>query len=125
MDIDGLSDAWTVWTETDTELIIVYRPDIFDSEQFPAPCLPTIYVTKGKRTRRPGADRRGSDWHVTLYLEPEIEGESESYTDRSSAIDGALGLANRFAAGDIEYRSLYQVPRDAYLDELDEQTGRA
>jgi hypothetical protein len=125
MDLDELSDEWTVWTETDTELVIVYRPDIFNGEQFPSPCLPTIYTTRGKRTRRPGADRRGSEWYVTLYLEPEIEGKSESYPDRSSAIGGAVELANRFGSGEIDYRSLYQVPREAYLAELDEQTGRA
>lgn len=125
MGLDELSKDWTVWTETDTELVIVYRPDIFDSEQFPAPCLPTIYITQGKRTRRPGADRRGSDWYVTLYLEPEIEGETESHPDRSSAISDAVELANRFGAGEIDYHSLYQIPREAYLAELDKQTGRA
>jgi hypothetical protein len=125
MNLDELSDDWTVWTETERQVIIVYRPDIFDSEQFPAPCLPTIYTTQGKRTRRPGSDRRGSEWHVTLYLEPEIEGESESYPDRSSAIGGAVELAHRFGGGEIAYRALYQLPREAYLAELDEQTGRA
>lgn len=125
MDLDALADAWTVWNQTEAKLILAYRPDIFDSERFPAPCLPTVYLTRGKRTRRPGADRTGEDWYVTLYLEPEVERDPESFTDRESAIEGAVSVANRFAAGDIDYRDLYQVPRDAYLDELDELTGRA
>jgi hypothetical protein len=125
MDLDALADAWTVWNQAEAKLILAYRPDIFDSERFPAPCLPTVYLTRGKRTRRPGVDRTGEDWYVTLYLEPEVERDPESFTDRASAVEGAVSVANRFAAGDIDYRALYQVPRDAYLDELDELTGRA
>jgi hypothetical protein len=125
MDLDGLADAWTVWSQSEAKLILAYRPDVFDSEGFPAPCLPTIYLTRGKRTRRPGADRTGEDWYVTLYLEPEVERSAESFPDRESAVEAAVSLANRFVAGDIDYRALYQVPREAYLDELDELTGRA
>lgn len=125
MNLESLSDDWTVWNRTEAKLILAYRPDIFDSENFPAPCLPTLYLTQGRRTRRPGADRTGEDWYVTLYLEPEVERDSESFTDRGAAVEGAVSLANRFAAGKLDYRSLYQVPREAYLDELDRLTGRA
>jgi len=125
MDLGALAEDWTVWNQTETKLILAYRPDVFDSENFPAPCLPTIYLTRGKRTRRPGADRTGEDWHVTLFLEPEVDHEAESYPDRDDAVDAAVTLANRFAAGEFDYRPLYQVPRDAYLDELDALTGRA
>jgi hypothetical protein len=125
MDLDGLADAWTVWNESEAKLILAYRPDVFDSERFPPPCLPTLYLTRGKRTRRPGADRTGEDWYVTLYLEPEVERDAESFPDRESAVEAAVSLANRFTAGDIDYRALYQVPREAYLDKLDELTGRA
>jgi hypothetical protein len=125
MDLSGLDEAWTVWNRTEAKLILAYRPDVFDSETFPAACLPTIYLTRGKRTRRPGAQRTGEDWYVTLYLEPEVERSPDSYTDREAAVEGAVALANRFAAGDIDYRALYQVPREAYLDALDDHTGRA
>jgi hypothetical protein len=125
MNLDALSEPWTVWNRTEEKLILAYRPDVFDSENFPAPCLPTIYLTRGRRTRRPGADRTGEDWYVTLYLEPEVERSPDSYADRDAAVDGAVTLANRFAAGELDYRALYQVPREAYLDELDELTGRA
>ncbi|EMA12496.1 MULTISPECIES: DUF5820 family protein [Haloarcula] len=124
MDLSGLPDDWTVWNETDEKLILAYRPDVFDSEQFPAPCLPTIYLTRGKRTRRPGADRTGESWYVTFYLEPEVERDADSYEGRDAAVEGAVALATRFADGELDYRSLYQVPREAYLDKLDDLTGR-
>jgi len=124
MDLDSLAEDWTVWNRTETELILAYRPDVFDSDAFPAPCLPTIYLTRGKRTRRPGADRTGEDWYVTLYLEPEIDHQAASVPERDGAVDAAVALANDFAAGEFDFRSLYQLPREAYLDELDELTGR-
>jgi len=125
MDTATLSEDWTVWNQTETELILAFRPDVFDSEAFPAPCLPTIYLTHGKRTRRPGADRTGEDWYVTLYLEPEVDHQIDISPDREAAVEAAVTLANDFAAGKFDFRSLYQVPREAYLDELDELTGRS
>jgi hypothetical protein len=125
MDLDALDDAWTVWNQTETELILAYRPDVFDSQRFPAPCLPTLYLTRGKRTRRPGADRTGEDWYVTLYLEPEVDHQAAIEPEREAAVAAAVDLANDFAVGEFDFRSLYQLPREAYLDELDELTGRA
>ena len=124
MGLESLDDDWTVWNETEEKVILAYRPDVFDSHAFPAPCLPTIYLTRGKRTRRPGEGRSGTDWFVTLYLEPEVERGADRYEDRDRAVEGAVDLANDFAAGKIDYRTLYQVPREEYLDELDELTGR-
>lgn len=123
---DELPSGWDRWSEEPTRLVLVYRPDVFDAEEFPAPCLPTLYVTKGSRDRRPGRPDPDADdpWHVTLYLEPEIEGATETYDDRDAALAGALDLARDFDAGDLDYRSWYQVPRPAYLDRLDELTGR-
>lgn len=127
MEFSGLADGWVVWNREETKVVLTYRPDVFDTQEYPAPCLPTIHVTKGRRGRRPGPhDPAPSDpWFVTLYLEPEIAGDEHRYDSRATAEDGALDLAARFAEGDVDYRSLYQVPRDAYLDRLDELTGRA
>ncbi|MFC7077554.1 DUF5820 family protein [Haloarcula halophila] len=125
MGFADLDDEWTVWNETDEKVVLVYRPDVFDSHDFPAPCLPTIYLTRGRRTRRPGAQRAGEAWYVTLYLEPEVERDPDSYDDRESAVAGAVDLANRFANGEVDYRSLYQLPREEYLAELDDRTGRS
>ncbi|WP_435129281.1 DUF5820 family protein [Halobaculum sp. D14] len=122
-----LPDGWRVWTDDDDgRSILVYRPDVFDSEQYPAPCLPTIYLTNGARNQRPGAGQyRTDEWHVTLFLEPEIEAESTTYDDRDAAVDAAVDVAARFAAGDVDYRAVYQVPREDYFAELDDLTGRS
>jgi len=46
------------------------------------------------------------------------------FDSRSAAVAGAVDLAERFAEGDVDYRAAYQVPREAYLDGLDDLTGR-
>ncbi|MFB6160967.1 MAG: DUF5820 family protein [Haloferacaceae archaeon] len=124
---DDAPDGWTVWSdEADGRRVLAFRPDVFDSQSYPAPCLPTIYVSNGSPKRRPGAGRAGTGtWHVTLFLEPEIEGPSETYPDREAALAGADDLAARFAADEVDARSLYQVPREEYLDRLAELTGPA
>ena len=124
MNSDALPAGWQVWHESEARVILAYRPDVFDSEAFPAPCMPTIYVTSGTPRRRPDSSTTGT-WQVTLFLEPEIEAVNERYEDRAAAIDGAIDHAERFAAGEIDYRTLYQVPREAYFDRLDELVGES
>ena len=95
--------------------------------EFPAPCLPTLYVTRGRRNRRPEGNRNlppDAPWMVTLYLEPEVNGDPEAYDALAEAVEAAEALTRRFAAGEVDYRALYQVPREAYLEKLDELTGR-
>jgi hypothetical protein len=125
MDFPDLPPGWTVWNTEPRRAVLAFRPDVFDSDAFPAPCLPTIYVTKGQLGRRPGRPEPAPEdpWYVTLYLEPDVDRGQDSYDSRAAAVDGATGLAARFARGDVDYRGLYQVPREAYLDELDELTG--
>ncbi|WP_436924055.1 DUF5820 family protein [Halosimplex amylolyticum] len=125
MAFEGLDDDWVVWSEERHKAVLAYRPDVFDSDAFPAPCLPTVYLTKGRRRRHPGDQTRPDDpWFVTLYLEPEVNRPEDRYDSREEAQAGAVELAGRFAAGDVDYRSLYQVPREAYFEKLDELTGR-
>lgn len=126
MGLDDLPAGWDVWSDEASKLVLAYRPDVFNSSSFPAACMPTIYLTKGKRDRRPGRDRPAPDasWYVTLFLEPDVSRDEETYDDRAAAIEGATALASAFAAGDIDYRSLYQVPRPDYFERLDELTGR-
>lgn len=125
MAFDGLPAGWEVWTTEKTRAVLAYRPDEFDSEAYPAACMPTIYITKGKRGRRPGRPTPSPEesWYVTLYLEPEVSGTQRRHDTRETAHEAALELAESFAAGAIDYRGLYQVPRRAYLDRLDELTG--
>lgn len=125
MSLDSLGEDWVVWSDEREKVVLAFRPDVFDGGEFPAPCLPTIYLTRGQRDRRPGGRRVGADWHVTLYLEPDVQGPQETFDDRESAIAGAVDLAAAFASGDLAYRELYQVPRPDYLDRLDELTGSA
>lgn len=125
MSFDSLGEDWVVWSDEGAKVVLAFRPDVFDGGEFPAACLPTIYLSRGRRGRRPGGRRVGTDWHVTLYLEPEVEGVEETFDDRESAVAGAIELAATFASGEIAYRDLYQVPRTDYLDRLDELTGPA
>lgn len=125
MSFADLPEGWRVWNEEhEGRAILVYRPDVFDSQAFPAPCMPTIHVSNGSRRRRPGASQVDTGtWHATLFLEPEIEGPAETFDSRDAAVEGAVDLARRFAAGEIDHRALYQVPREEYLDKLDELLG--
>lgn len=126
MGLGELPEGWVVWNEEPNgRVILAYRPDVFDGERFPAPCLPTIYVSDGSLSRRPGAgQRRGEGWHARLLLEPEIEAATEAFDTRAAAIEGAVDLAEAFAGGSVDYRSLYQVPRPEYFGTLDELTDR-
>jgi hypothetical protein len=123
MEFEGLADGWEVWTVESRRAVLAYRPDVFDSASFPAECLPTIYLTKGRRGRRPGRPDPPPEapWYLTLYLEPDVS-DRRSFDSRADALDAALHLAERFDAGDVDYRDLYQVPREAYLERLDELT---
>lgn len=125
MSFDDLADGWVVWNEEPNRCILAYRPDVFDSSAFPAPCLPTIYLMKGKRSRRPGPHRPAADasWYVTLFLEPEVERDAETYDSREAAVVGAKDLAARFTRGEVDVHDMYQVPREEYLEKLDELTG--
>lgn len=127
MSLDDLSSEWEIWNREPTKVVLTYRPDVFNSEAYPAPCLPTIHIRRGKRSRRPGRNTSTPDdfWYVTLYLEPEVSGEERRYESQDGAFDAAVETAAQFAAGEIEYRSLYQVPRPEYLDRVDELTGRS
>lgn len=127
MSLDTLPKGWVVWTEEpEGRVILAYRPDVFDADAFPAECLPTLYVTNGSRNARPGAGQLQTDeWHATLFAEPEIELENTTQESREAAIEAAVDIAERFAAGEVDYRGAYQVPREGYFAELDDRTGRA
>jgi hypothetical protein len=127
MSYENLPDGWVVWNDKpDGRSVLAYRPDVFDADEFPAECLPTIYLTKGRPSRRPAGDdpiKSGSGWTVILYLEPEVERDNERFDDREAAVRRVVELAEAFAAGEIDYRGLYQVPRPEYFEKLDELTG--
>jgi len=123
---DDLPEGWRVWNDDDGGATLVFRPDVFDTQQYPAPCLPTVRVTPRpptERKRRAGSQSEG--WFVLLRLEPEVRVKEADtrFDSREAAEAGAVDLAERFAAGGVDYRGAYQIPRDDYFDELDELTG--
>lgn len=123
---DDLPEGWRVWNDDEGGAILVYRPDVFDTQQHPAPCLPTIRVTSRPPTeRKRRAHSAPEGWFVALRLEPEVRVKDADarFDSREAAEAGAVDLAARFDAGDVDYRGAYQIPRDDYLDELDELTG--
>jgi len=127
--MDDLAAGWEVWSDDENRVVLTYRPDVFEGTSFPPACLPTIYVTRGRRSRRPGIDldpAPDAAWYVTLFLEPEVERAADRFDDRDAALDAARSLARRFVRGGVDYRALYQVTDDrhSYLDRLDELTGR-
>ena len=126
MSFEALPDGWRVWNEEPSgRAILVYRPDVFGGDDLPAECLPTIYLTNGARKARPGSGQYATDeWHVVLFAEPEIELVTETCETREAGADAAVEIAARFAAGEVDYRDAYQVPREAYFDRLDDLVGR-
>lgn len=125
MSLPDLPTDWQVWNaEPDGRVILTFRPDVFTEDDYPAECLPTIYVTNGSRKQRPGAGQyQTENWHVALFLEPEIEVLTETFGARNEALDGAVDVADRFVAGDVDPREHYQVPREEYFAALDRLTG--
>ncbi|MUW15409.1 hypothetical protein GJ633_12725 [Halorubrum sp. CBA1125] len=122
MSFEALPDGWRVWNEEPSgRAILVYRPDVLDGGDLPDACLPTIYLTNGSRKARPGSGQYATDeWHVVLFLEPEIEAVAETYDEREAGAAAAVDVAERFVAGDVDYRAAYQVPREEYFARLDE-----
>lgn len=123
--MEELPAGWTTWSDEGDDLILAYRPDVFDADEFPAACLPTIYVTRGRRNhRRPGPDRSvATDWFVTLFLEPDVTLVEERFDRRSGATAFARELATDFDNGALDLRAAYQVPRESYLAKLEALTG--
>lgn len=122
--LEDLANGWEVWNEEPQgRVILVYRTDVFDTQAFPAPCLPTITVAPGAAPNDPPERRaNSSEWHTVLYLEPTVRVKAVDTTSpsRDDAVEVAVDIAARFSAGDIDYRDVYQLPREAYLDKLDE-----
>lgn len=116
--------GWTVWNEEPgARITLAYRPDVFDSSAFPPACLPTIAVAPGNGPDQlPERRARASGFYRALFLEPTVRVRAldATYADWDAAVDGALAVAAAFADGDVDYRAVYQAPRDDYLAKLDE-----
>jgi len=125
--MDDAPAGWEVWhAGDDGRVVLAFRADVFDGGAFPAACMPTLYLTRGRRNaRRPGPEREtATDWFVTCFLEPEVTITEDRFERRDDALDHLRTVAADFADGALDYRDAYQVPRDEYLAKLDELTGR-
>jgi len=127
-DWSGLPEGWRVWNEADEgRAILVFRPDVFDTQQYPPECMPTLYVSqRPPQERLPRLEAERSDWYVALRLEPEVQVKTVGgrHESREVAVAEAVEIASAFAAGEVEFRDAYQVPRDEYLDALEELVGQ-
>jgi hypothetical protein len=125
--MDDPPAGWQVWNaEPGGPAVFVFRPDVFDSDAFPAACLPTVRVTRGSPgQKRRRAGRAETGWGVALFMEPEVRVRAcdRSVGSREDALEAARAVMAAFAAGEIDYRGAYQVPREAYLEELDALVG--
>ena len=101
--------------------MLVYRADVVGGGDLRGAWLATMYGTNGARNGRPGSGECATEeWHVVLFLEPEIEAVSETLESREAGAAAAVDVAERFAGGEVDYRAAYQVPREAYFERLDE-----
>lgn len=120
-------DGWKVWNEEPRRrLVLAYRPDVFDTRAFPAACLPTVAVAPGDGPDQlPERRARQSGWYRAFFLEPTVRlrDADATYDAWEAAVDGAHAIAERFVAGELDYREAYQQPREAYLSKLDELLG--
>ena len=123
----SLPPGWRVWNEEPGgQLVLAFRPDVFDSSGFPPACLPTITVAKGSSPDQlPERRARSDSWYRALFLEPTVRVREADATfgSREAAVEGALAVAGAFAAGEVDHRGAYQVPRESYLERLDELVG--
>lgn len=121
--LDDLARGWQVWNaEPGGRVVLAFRPDVFDGDAFPAACLPTVTVAPGASPdARPDPQGRSGEWHVALYLEPDVRVRAveRRFEAREAAVRRAAVVARRFVDGDIDYREAYHEPREAYLDRLD------
>lgn len=122
----SVPEGWVRWaTEDDGSGVLVYRPDVFDGDAHPAPCLPTISLSRGSRSRTPGVHptTAAGAWTVSFTLEPGVAITHETHADRTEAYAAVESLMRRFVAGEIDYRAAYDDPRPPYLSTLDELCG--
>lgn len=130
MALDGLPETWSVWNHVEEDrLILAYRPDVFNGADFPAACLPTIYVREGEKDLRRAGDEptvaTEGTWTVTLFLEPEVSSGFGTFDTWAAAVGRATDVATDFDAGAVDIREIYDLPREDYLDRLERLTGQA
>jgi len=99
-----LPEGWVVWSEDDG-LVVCYKPELFDGEEYPRACLPLITVTKADRGTIGG--REG--WRVTFHIEADVPAHSlrKTVTGYDEAIEYVVETAKKFNAGEYDPAEFY------------------
>lgn len=125
-DLSTLADGWEIWNnEPQGRIILAFRPDIFNTTDFPPACLPTITIAPGPSPNAPPDYRQASTaWHVALYLEPRVRVTNKDTTvsTRPEAIDCGTTLSHEFTDGQIDFAAAYMDPRPDYITKLNQLT---
>jgi len=110
MGFDSLGEDWVVWSDEGREGRTRLPPGRLRRRRVPrTPVSRRSTSPAASETGDPAVGASGADWYVTLALEPEVTRDADAYEDREGAVAGAVALAEAFAAGEVEYRDLYQV----------------
>jgi len=117
-----LPDGWYVWSDDDG-LVACYKPDVFDADEYPRPCLPLVTVTGASRGTAGG--REG--WRVSFHVEADVPARSlrRTVAGYDEALDYAIEIARDFSAGEYDIASFYAEGdvRDEYVARLEHETG--
>jgi hypothetical protein len=117
-----LPEGWYVWSDEDG-LVACYKPDVFDADKYPRPCLPLITVTEASRGTASGRD----GWRVSLHIEADVpaRGVRRTAPDYETALDHAVAVARDFAAGEYDIAGFYAEGdvREEYVARLEDEVG--
>ncbi len=117
-----LPDGWVVWSEEDG-VVICYRPEVFDGDSYPRPCLPALTVSEADVGTVGGQE----GWRVTFYVEADVPARNlESvFVDYDEALDYVVDVARRFVDGDLDLRGFYAEGdvREEYVRGLEQELG--
>jgi hypothetical protein len=99
-----LPDGWVVWSEDDG-LVVCYKPEVFDGDEYPRPCLPLMTATKADRGTVGG--REG--WRVTFHVEADVPAHSlrKTVAGYDEAVDYVVKTAAKFNAGEYDPAEFY------------------
>jgi len=118
----SLPEGWVVWSE-EGGLVVCYKPDVFDANRYPRPCLPLITVTKADTGTVGG--REG--WRVSFHIEADVPARNlESvHVDYGDAVDYVVEIARRFVDGGYDFAEFYAEGdvRDEYVARLEREVG--
>ncbi|MDY6780671.1 MAG: DUF5820 family protein [Halobacteria archaeon] len=116
-----LPDGWVVWSDEDG-VVICYKPDVFNADEYPRPCLPLVTVTKADSGTVGG--REG--WRVTFHMEADVKSYElqQVVIGYEDAVDYMIEVAEDFSAGEYDLRDFYAEGdvREEYVRRVERET---